>query len=530
MDRTKAWLPPAAFSRFNGSERCVDGATEPRDYAHLRRQTVKWINIFTKILTVLARARATLFPLQVFVGGGLAAIRGPVVLTKMGVSAMSAAFDLVFRGGTCVMPGATVVADVGVRDGRIAAIGDLSAAAAPDVIPCQGLHLLPGVIDSQVHFREPGLEHKEDFATGTAAAAMGGVTAVFEMPNTKPATTSAEALADKCRRAKNRAWVDMAFFMGATPDNADQLGQLERLPGCSGVKLFMGSSTGDLLVSEDKDVARVLASGDRRVAVHAEDERRLKERFAIVAGGAEPEQHPEWRDVDTALTATTRLLALAAGTRRRIHVLHITTAEEMALLAAHHDLATVEVTPQHLTLAAPDCYRELDAFAQMNPPIREARHREALWAAVTAGLVDCIGSDHAPHTRQEKTKPYPESPSGMPGVQTLVPVMLNHVAAGRLTLERLVDLLSAGPARIYGVVGRGRIALGYRADFTIVDLDHRRMITHQWIVSRCGWTPFDGLTVQGWPVMTVLKGQVIMRDGELLGDPAGEAVRFLECL
>ncbi len=442
---------------------------------------------------------------------------------------MAETFDLILRGGTCVTPGGIVQADIGVRDGRIAAIGDVGDDAA-EVILCAGLHVLPGVIDSQVHFREPGLEHKEDFGTGTAGAALGGVTAVFEMPNTKPSTVTAADLADKCRRAKGRAWVDMAFYVGATADNAETLADLEMLPACAGVKMFMGSSTGDLLVDDDASVAKVLANGSRRMAVHCEDERRLRERFTIVEGGAEPVMHPEWRDVQTAFLATERLLKLARGTRRRVHVLHVTTADEMALLKDHRDLATVEVTPQHLTLAAPECYELLDSFAQMNPPIREACHRDALWTALDHGLVDCIGSDHAPHTREEKKRPYPQSPSGMPGVQTLLPLMLDHVAKGRLSLERLVDLVCAGPARVLGVAGRGRIALGYGAHFTLVDLDMRRMITNSWIVSRCGWTPFDGLTVTGWPVATIVGGRVVMRDGELLGDPAGEAVRFLECL
>ncbi len=443
---------------------------------------------------------------------------------------MTDGFDLILRGGRCVTPGGTVPADVGVRAGRIAAVGDLGSATAPEVVDCSRLHVLPGVIDTQVHFREPGLEHKEDIGTGTAAAAMGGVTAVFEMPNTRPPTTTAALLADKCRRAKGRAWVDMAFFAGATPDNVGDLAQLERLPGCAGIKLFMGSSTGDLLVADDEAVARVLASGERRIAVHSEDERRLKERFGIVQGGAKPAMHPQWRDVETAVGATRRLLALALGAKRRIHVLHVSTAEEMELLHDHRDIATVEVTPQHLTLEAPACYDELDAYAQMNPPIRDRRHREALWRAVGQGLVDCIGSDHAPHNRSEKNRPYPESPSGMPGVQTLVPVMLDHVARGRLSLERFVDLTCAGPARIFGIAGRGRIALGYSADFTVVDLGLRRMITNRWIVSRCGWTPFDGLSVTGWPLMTIVRGRIVMREGELVGDAAGEAVRFLECL
>lgn len=438
--------------------------------------------------------------------------------------------DLLLRGGTCVTPAGVVTADIGISGGRIAAIGQVATIKAAEIIDCRGLHLLPGVIDTQVHFREPGLEHKEDIGTGTAAAALGGVTAVFEMPNTKPATTSAALLADKCRRAKGRAWVDMAFFIGATAANIADLARLERLPGCAGIKLFMGSSTGDLLVAEDAEVANVLANGARRIAVHSEDERRLKERFTIVEGGARPALHAEWRDVGTAVLSTRRLLALAEGVRRRVHVLHVSTADELPLLQAHREIATVEVTPQHLTLAAPGCYDELDTYAQMNPPIREAHHREALWRAVASGLVDCIGSDHAPHTREEKNRPYPQSPSGMPGVQTLVPVMLGHVAKGRLSLERFVDLTSAGPARVFGIAGRGRLAVGYDASITVVDLKQRRMITNQWIASRCGWTPFDGMTVTGWPVMTLVGGRVVMREGALIGDAGGDAVRFLECL
>ncbi|MBL8658181.1 MAG: dihydroorotase [Rhodospirillales bacterium] len=444
---------------------------------------------------------------------------------------MPPAHDLILRGGACMLPGGVAVTDVAVRAGRIVGFGDFGAAGGDgEVIDCRGLHVLPGVIDSQVHFREPGLEHKEDLATGTAAAALGGVTAVFEMPNTQPPTVSAGALADKCRRAKGRAWVDIAFYIGATPENAAELANLERLPACAGVKMFMGSSTGNLLVADDANIAKVLANGARRIAVHAEDEQRLRERFTIVRGGAKPALHAEWRDAETAARATGRLLAMAEGLRRRVHVLHVSTAEEMEILRDHRDVATVEVTPQHLTLSAPDCYEAHDTYVQMNPPIRDARHREALWRGVRDGLVDCIGSDHAPHTREEKNRPYPDSPSGMPGVQTLVPLMLDHVARGRLSLERMVDLTSAGPARIFGVAGRGRMVLGYRADFTIVDLKAKRMITNRWIASRCGWTPFDGVTVTGWPVATVVGGRAVMRDGVLLGEAAGEAVKFLECL
>jgi len=443
---------------------------------------------------------------------------------------MSERYDLIIAGGMLATPGGLTRADVGLRDGRIGALGQLDRGAAAEVFDAGGLHVLPGVVDTQVHFREPGAEHKEDLASGTAAAALGGVTAVFEMPNTSPSTLSAEDLADKLRRAEGRAWVDHAFFIGAADENAAELPVLERLPGCCGVKIFMGSSTGSLLVEDDETLEAVLRSGTRRVAVHAEDEGRLRERLALVRGGAPVAMHPEWRDAETALRATQRLLRIARAAGRRVHVLHVSTGDEMPLLAANKDLATVEVTPQHLTLAAPDCYERFGSKAQMNPPIRTAAHREALWRALDQGVVDVIGSDHAPHTAEEKARDYPSSPSGMPGVQTLLPLMLDHVNAGRLSLERLIDLVCSGPARIYGIAGKGRIAVGYDADFTLVDLQVRRTISGTWLASKCGWSPFEDVTVTGWPRATVIRGAVVMREDELLGAPSGAPVRFLETL
>jgi dihydroorotase len=350
------------------------------------------------------------------------------------------------------------------------------------------------------------------------------------MPNTKPNTVSAADLAEKLERARGRARCDHAFFIGATVENLEELGTLERLPGCAGVKIFMGSSTGTLLLPEDDQVRRALSCGSRRVAVHAEDEERLRERRALLAGRRDATLHPVWRDVQTALRATDRLLRLARERGRRVHVLHVTSAEEIALLGESKDVATVEVTPQHLTLSAPECYERLGTLAQMNPPIRDARHRAALWWGIEQGIVDCIGSDHAPHTLEEKATPYPGSPSGMPGVQTLLPILLDCVNAGRLTLERLVDLTSAGSARIYGIAGKGRIAAGYDADLTLVDLKARRTIRNDWIASRCGWTPFDGMPVTGWPRATILRGEVVMRDDAIVGAPRGRPLRFLECL
>ncbi|MCH8188214.1 MAG: dihydroorotase [Proteobacteria bacterium] len=440
---------------------------------------------------------------------------------------MPQTFDLILRGGTCVSHRGIVPADIGVRAGRIAEIGGLSTAGADQVIDVTGLHIFPGMIDTQVHFREPGMEEKEDLESGSRAAVLGGVTAVFEMPNTRPTTTDPDALADKVRRATNRMWCDFGFYFGASPENAGMLGEWERLPGCCGVKVFMGSSTGDLLLDDEDDLRRVLASGARRIAVHAEDEARLKERKALAKDSAHT--HPDWRDEETALRATKRLVRLASEAGRRVHVLHVTTAQEMAFLADHKDVASVEVTPQHLTLAAPDCYDALGTRAQMNPPIRDATHRDALWRAVSAGVVDVIGSDHAPHTLEDKARPYPLSPAGMPGVQTIVPIMLDHVAQGRLTLLQVHDLLCAGPARLFGLMGKGRLAAGYDADFTVVDLAARRTITDSMIASKCGWTPYDGMEVTGWPVMTVVRGALVMRDGELGAAPAGgQALRFWE--
>jgi len=441
---------------------------------------------------------------------------------------MSISYDLVIRGGNLVTHNGIGRGDVGVRDGRIVEVGQLRGTDGGEIIDATGLHVLPGIIDTQVHFREPGNEHKEDLESGTRAAVMGGVTAVFEMPNTNPLTTTPEALNDKLNRADGRAWSDYAFYAGATPDNADSLGDLETLPGCCGIKIFMGSSTGSLLVPDDESLKRVLENCRRRVAVHAEDEERLNARSHIAAKAAHPRAHPDWRDVETAFNATRRLISLAEEFRRRVHVLHVTTAEEMKYLADHKDVASVEVTPQHLTLEAPDCYERLGAFAQMNPPIREAHHREGLWNAIAQGVVDVIGSDHAPHTRDEKNQTYPNTPSGMPGVQTLLPLMLNHVSEGRLSLLRLIDLLCEGPNRLFGIVGKGRLAVGYDADFTLVDLAVSRDITDDWIAAKCGWTPFVGMTVTGWPVGTIIRGQSVMRDGQLMNEPSGQAMRFYE--
>jgi dihydroorotase len=440
---------------------------------------------------------------------------------------MAAKFDLLLKGGTVVNHDGRTECSVAVRGGRIVDIGALDDAAADRVVDCSGLHILPGVIDSQVHFREPGLEHKEDLETGSRAAVMGGVTAVFEMPNTQPLTTSPAALADKVKRAHHRMFCDFAFYVGGTAENAADIPALERLPASAGIKVFMGSSTGNLLVDDHDALDRIIANLSRRAAFHAEDEDRLNSRKSERVPG-DVSSHPVWRDEEAALMATKRLVGLGEKHKKRIHVLHISTAAEMVFLAGHKDWASVEVTPHHLTLAAPECYEKHGSYVQMNPPVRDKAHQRAIWHGLATGVVDVLGSDHAPHTREEKDRTYPDTPSGMSGVQTLVPIMLDHVNAGRLSLERFVDLTSHGPQRLFGIQGKGRIATGYDADFTIVDLKRRQTIENQWIESKCGWTPYDGVSVTGWPIGTVVRGNVVMWDGEIATPASGEPVKFYE--
>lgn len=439
-----------------------------------------------------------------------------------------AQYDTIFKNGTVANHDGIHRADVGVRGGRIVALGDLGAADAGEVVDCTGLHILPGVIDTQVHFREPGLTHKEDLKSGSLSAVMGGVTGVFEMPNTNPLTTTRETFEDKIARGTGRMHCDFAFYIGGTHDNVRELPELERLPGCAGVKVFMGSSTGSLLVPDDDGVEAILAAISRRAAFHSEDEYRLEERKGLRVPG-DPSSHPVWRDPEAAMLSTRRLVALAKKTGKRVHILHISTAEEMVFLAAHKDVASVEVTPHHLTLDE-TAYTRLGTYAQMNPPVRDKAHREGIWAGVRNGVADVLGSDHAPHTREEKDHPYPASHSGMTGVQTLVPIMLDHVNAGRMSLLRFVDMTSHGPNRLFGIANKGRIAVGYDADLTIVDLQRRKTITNDWVKSRAGWTPYDGVSVTGWPVGTIVRGNIVMWQGELVSAHQGQPMRFLEAL
>ena len=433
-------------------------------------------------------------------------------------------YDLLIKGGNVWFPSGPSQVDVAIKDQKFADFGQIDTGKAKNIINAENLTVIPGVIDTQVHFREPGLEHKENIECGSRGAALGGVVGYFEMPNTDPPTINDSSLDYKFSKAEKTSWVDYSFFVGACPENIHSLSKLEKRKGVAGVKMFMGSSTGSLLVSNESDIEGVLKNGFRRVAVHCEDQERLEERQDLILGNPHVSMHEEWRDEYSALFATKKLIEIAKRNNRRVHTLHISTAHEMDFLKNYKDIATVEVLPQHLTLSSPEAYERLGTLAQMNPPIRSKYHQEALWKALEKGIVDCIGSDHAPHTLEEKQRPYPHSPSGLTGVQTLVPIMLNHVNAGKLSLLRLIDLTSYGPARIYNLINKGRIALGYDADLTIVDLKKKKVIENNWIASRSSWTPYDGLEVTGWPISTIVRGNVVMKDMEIIGKPIGKQI------
>jgi len=432
-------------------------------------------------------------------------------------------FDIIFKNANITDESKSYISDIGVKDGIISEIGNLND-DAETILNIENLELIPGVIDTQVHFREPGATHKEDLKSGTKAAILGGVTGIFEMPNTDPSTTNLEALLDKFKRAKDRSYCDYAFYVGGTEDNSKDLPDLEKVDGCCGVKVFMGLSTGSLLVSGDDDLSKIMAEINSRASFHSEDQSHLEERKKFQVQG-DTNSHEIWRNDEQCFIATKRIVQIARKYNKNIHILHVSTGQEVEFLANNKDIASVEITPQHLTLSAPDCYNELGNYAQMNPPIRDKSHQEKLWNAIGNGVADIIGSDHAPHSREEKDQVYPNSPSGMPGVQTLVPIMLNHVNNKKLSLNRFVQLTSANPARLFGIKNKGFIEVGNDADFTVIDLNKERVIENNWIVSKCGWTPYDGMKIKGWPVMTVIRGNIVMKEDEL-SDPIGQPMQF----
>ncbi len=432
--------------------------------------------------------------------------------------------SITIRNAEVVLPGGVQHTDVVVLEGCIAAIGS----GLPDTgetINAAGLTLLPGVIDPQVHFRDPGATHKEDLHSGSMAAAAGGVTAFLDMPNNKPAVITRSRMADKKARAAEQCVVHYGFFMGATPDNLEELNAVENV---CGIKVFMGASTGDLLVDDPVALERIFANGTRLIAVHAEDETVMRDNQALLGEVQDIRAHPRIRDESAALRATKLATRLSLKHQRRLHVLHLTTEEECDLLRtlpAGHRISA-EVCPQHFTLTAPECYERLGTRAQMNPPLRTQRHADALWAALKDGTLQCIATDHAPHTLEEKDQPYGKAPSGMPGVETSLPLLLDRANRGFCTLSEVARWMSEVPARLYGIRNKGRIEVGYDADLVLVDPALKKTVTNGQLFTKTNWSPYHGMTLQGWPVRTFVLGETVFHDGQVNDQIRGQELQF----
>ena len=437
---------------------------------------------------------------------------------------MSDNFSLIIKNGSCYIDGKLTKTDIGLYGGKIKKIGKIELNSSK-VYDATDKVVLPGIIDTQVHFREPGSTDSEDLESGSRAAVLGGVTALFEMPNTNPPTSNLVEFDKKLEAAKNRMHSNYAFYFGATPDNTSQLTQLKKLEGCCGVKLFAGSSTGNLLVDKEADIEKVISSSDRIVSIHSEDEDIIKTRKKFIKKG-DVHSHPEWRNVEVAMSSTRRVVKIAERYNKKIHVLHVTTKDEVDFLAMHKKNVTFETTPQHLSMYAPDCYDKLGTYAQMNPPLRTKDHYDRLWVAIKNNIVDVLGSDHAPHLKENKDKEYPNSPSGMPGVQTIFPVMLNHVNNGKLTLQQLINLMCENPCKIFGIKNKGHIKEGYDADLTIADMNKEVVIKNEMIASKCGWTPFNNHKVKGFPVGTIVNGHLVMSNGKVISESKGLPLKF----
>ncbi len=437
---------------------------------------------------------------------------------------MSDNFSLVIKNGSCYIEGKLTKVDLGLLGNKIKKIGKIELNSSK-VFDATDKVVLPGIIDTQVHFREPGSTDAEDLESGSRAAVLGGVTSLFEMPNTNPPTSNLVEFEKKLQLAKDRMHSNYAFYFGATPENTEQLSQLKNLKGCCGVKLFAGSSTGKLLVDKEADIEKVISNSDRVVSIHSEDEEILKIRKKFIKKG-NVHSHPNWRDVECAMSSTRRVVKIAERYNKKIHILHVTTKEEVDFLAMHKKNVTFETTPQHLTLYAPDCYDKLGTYAQMNPPLRTKEHHDRLWIAIKNNIVDVLGSDHAPHTKENKDKEYPNSPSGMPGVQTIFPVMIDHVNNGKLSLEQLIKLMCENPCRIFGIKNKGYIKEEYDADLTIVDMNKEQVIKDEMIVSKCGWTPFNNYKVKGFPVGTIVNGNLVMSEGKVISKAQGQPMLF----
>ncbi|MBD1884842.1 MULTISPECIES: dihydroorotase [Microcoleus] len=432
--------------------------------------------------------------------------------------------SLLIRRARILLPnGEFLVGDVQICDRQIVKVAAEIVESGDREIDAKGLTLLPGVIDPQVHFREPGLEHKEDLFTASCACAKGGVTSFLEMPNTRPLTTTQAALDDKLSRAAEKCLVNYGFFIGATPENLPDLLNANPTPG---IKVFMGSMHGQLLVDGEATLEAIFAKGDRLIAVHAEDQARINQRRQEFAGISDVAVHSQIQDNQAALLATQLAVKLSNKYQRRLHILHLSTGDEAEFLRQEKpSWVTAEVTPQHLLLNT-SAYQKIGSLAQMNPPLREPRDNEILWQALLDGVIDFIATDHAPHTLAEKAQEYPNTPSGMPGVETSLPLMLTQAVEGRCTVAQVANWMSAAVAKAYKIPNKGAIAPGFDADLVLVDLENYRPVVGAEMASKCGWSSFEGWSLTGWPVVTVVGGKVVFENGKLDTNVRGEALTF----
>mgnify|MGYP000176574272 FL=1 len=433
--------------------------------------------------------------------------------------------DLIIKKGQCYINKKLEKVDLGITNGKISDIGEHINKSSKHSYDATNQIVLPGLMDTQVHFREPGSTNAEDLHSGSRAAIVGGITGVFEMPNTNPPTTNKFEFQNKLNIAKNRMYCNYAFYFGASPNNQDEISKIKNLEGCCGVKLFAGSSTGTLLVHKEDDIEKVFKNTPKVVAVHSEDEEILNLRKRFIKKG-DVKSHPIWRNEECAISSTRKIVKIAKRLNKKAHILHVSTKEEVDFLSQNKGNITFEITPQHLTIYAPECYERIGTYAQMNPPIRDKSHYDRLWYAIKNNYNDTLGSDHAPHLKENKDKAYPDSPSGMPGVQTILPIMLNHLNEKKITLEQIVNFMCENPVKIFGIKNKGFIKENFDADLTIVDLNKYIEIKNEKIESKCKWSPFHKYKFKGSPTCTIVNGEIKMKDGEIIGDPKGRPIIF----
>lgn len=426
------------------------------------------------------------------------------------------------RGARCVLPDGIARTDITLEDERIVHVGTPAGARADETIEATGLVLMPGVIDDQVHFRDPGFTHKEDLHTGSVACAAGGVTTFLEMPNTDPTTTSVERLHEKLALASTKAVVDYGFYIGATGGNVDELQRAERTPG---IKIFIGSSTGPLLVDEQEALEQIFAETSLPICAHCEDEATVRANAERLEGGRSIHDHSRIRDHRAAVVATERAIDLALRHEHRFHVLHVSTGDEVPLLPKGRPYVTAEACTHHLLFDTSD-YDRLGTRVQMNPSLKHAADREKLWQALRDGTIQVVATDHAPHTLEEKAQPYPKSPSGLPAVENVLPLMLDAAHRGLCTLEQLVHWMCEAPTRVWDIVDKGRIEEGALADLVLVDLDKRRTIRDEEQLTKSGWSPWHGTELTGWPVRTIVGGSTVFAEGKVDSEHRGREARF----